>query len=240
VLDVGCGVGAFARKLAARGAEVTGIDRSAQRIELARRDAKEAGLDPPPRFEVADARDAAAFPGEQFDAATLVLALQSMEEPESVLRNVSRALRARGRLVIALHHPCFWIPGHTHWGWDPERRVRFRRVDRYRSARAAVPEALEGCAAQGEPFFHWPLERIFSALRQAGFSVVDLVEPVSDRGAQAGGAAADRARREIPFFMVLLALREGGGARRRWREAQASAAPGTISTPADPIEGGEE
>ena len=52
VLDVGCGPGALARLLAYRGAEVTGVDASEQMIELARRDAKEAGLTHPPRFEV--------------------------------------------------------------------------------------------------------------------------------------------------------------------------------------------
>lgn len=213
VLDVGCGFGAFARKMAARGAAVTGIDPSPRRIEIARQDAKEAQLDPCPQFDVADLHDRAAFRDEAFDAATLVLSLQRLEYPGTVLQHVRRALRPEGRLVMALHHPCFWIPGSAGWGFDPERHARFRRIDRYRSPHRTVPEGGGGRAREvAEPSFHWPLEWIFGALRRADFCVVDLVEPASDRTYVGGrGRATDRARREIPLFMALLARTANGG-----------------------------
>lgn len=214
ILDVGCGTGAFARRLATRGAEVVGIDVSPRVIEIARRDAKEAGVEPPPEFEVADAHDPGPFSPGAFDAVTFVLSLQNMEGPETVLRNAARALRSGGRLVLALQHPAFRIPGATHWGWDPDREVQFRRVDRYRSAHR-IEIHPEGRGEPPFPSFHWPLERLFGALRGAGFAVTDLVEPASD-GPRTGGreTAESRARREIPLFLVLLAHRR----RRRPRQ----------------------
>ncbi|MDQ3890354.1 MAG: class I SAM-dependent methyltransferase [Actinomycetota bacterium] len=44
VLDVACGHGRIANRLAARGCAVTGIDRTARFLELARREAAEAGI----------------------------------------------------------------------------------------------------------------------------------------------------------------------------------------------------
>jgi SAM-dependent methyltransferase len=207
VLDVGCGTGAFARRLAARGAEVLGLDASPRTVEIARRDAKEAGLDPAPIFEVGEAHDPGAFPRRTFDAATLVLSLQRMEHPEKVLWNVAMALKPGGRLVLALSHPCFRITGSTYWGWDPDQQVQFRRVDRYRSShRIEVPASPGNDAGASCTSLHLPLERLFGALRSADFHVVDLVEPVSDLVLEGGRTGAEnRARQEIPLFLVLLA-----------------------------------
>ncbi len=217
ILDAGCGTGALARKLAARGADVIGIDVSPQAIEIARRDAKEAGVDPPPEFDVADAHDPGAFPASTLDAVTLVLSLQNMEGPETVLRNAAQGLRPDGRLVIALHHPAFRIPGSTHWGWDPDRETQFRRVDRYRTPHR-VQVRVEGRGEPPFPTFHWPLERLFSALRGAGFVVVDLAEPVGDAPREPRKRSAEtRARQEIPLFLILLARRKGGRPRRTRR-----------------------
>jgi SAM-dependent methyltransferase len=160
---------------------------------------------------VADAHDPGAYPPSSFDAATFVLSLQHMEGPETVLRNAAGALRPGGRLVLALHHPAFRIPGSASWGWDPDREIQFRRVDRYRSShRVEVPPSDD----RGEPpfpSFHWSLERLFGALRGAGFVVIDLAEPAGDRPPESGKESAEtRARREIPLFLILLARRGGG------------------------------
>jgi SAM-dependent methyltransferase len=221
VLEVGCGTGAFARRLAARGAEVLGLDASPRTVELARRDAKEAGLDPPPLFEVGEAHDPAAFPRRSFDVATLVLSLQSAERPEKVLRNVARALKPGGRLVVALDHPCFRIAGSTRWGWDPSQSIQFRRVDRYRSLhRIEIPAPTDSAGELPAHAFHWPLERLFGALRAAGFQIVDLTEPVSDRSSEEGRSGAEeRARQEIPLFLVLLARLRSLRYRRAPRDA---------------------
>jgi SAM-dependent methyltransferase len=217
VLDVGCGPGALARLLAYRGASVVAIDASKRMIELARDDAKEAGVTPEPDFVVADAEHQSSLPPGPFDLVTLVLALQNMERPDRVLRNLASRLRPGGRLVLALNHPCFRNPGVTHWGFDTEERVQFRRIDAYRSHRRAEIQIHPGSDPEStRPSFHWPLETLFGALRRAGLAVLDLCEPTSDRTSEGGRAEAEnRARSEIPLFCVILAERRGGRAPRR-------------------------
>ena len=181
-------------------------------IELACRDAERAGLDPMPRFTRGDASVRRELPRGPFDLVTIVLALQNMAGPEPVLRNAAARLRPGGRLVVALNHPCFRIPGATHWGWDPDEHVQFRRVDAYRSNREQAIRIHPGRdPAATRPSFHWSLETLFGALHAAGLVVVDLAEPASDRASQGSRAdAEDRARREIPLFMIILAERPRG------------------------------
>ncbi len=207
VLEVGCGPGALARILASRGARVRGIDASARMIEIARRDAKEAGLRPRPRFDVADSQDRSAFARWAYDVVTIVLALQNMKDPGVVIENAARALRPGGRLVLALNHPCFRVPGASGWGWDPDAQVQFRRIDLYRSQREVPIQIHPGSAPeQVQPSFHWPIEHLFGLLRKAGLRVLDLVEPSGDRVSEGGRAEAEnRARDEIPLFLVLSA-----------------------------------
>lgn len=193
VLEVECGSGAFARLLAHRGAHVTAIDASPRAIELARRDAADAI-----EFQVAEASDPRSLPKGPFDLVVILLSLQSAAEPRRVLRNVARPLRPGGHLLLALYHPCLRIPGSAHGAWD---------VDAYRSP-GAVDIAIEAGSDPKRPAYHWPLESLFGWLREARLRVVDLAEPVSDVVPKAGHPeAADRARVEIPLFLVLLAER---------------------------------
>ncbi|MCI0457063.1 MAG: methyltransferase domain-containing protein [Gemmataceae bacterium] len=94
VLDLGCGTGHLTAQLAASGAEVVGIDRSAAMVEQAR------GAYPALRFEVADARDFT-FP-EPFDAVFSNAVLHWVKEPERVIHCVRRALKPGGRFVAEL------------------------------------------------------------------------------------------------------------------------------------------
>ena len=218
-LDVGCGPGTFARLLCQRGAQVLGVDLAPRMLEHARADALAAGIEPDRlRFEVADALAAGGLPRGPFDLVTFVLSLQNMEDPAPALRNAARALVPGGRVLLALNHPAFRIPGSTHWGWDPKAGVQFRRVDSYKSRRKVEIQIHPGSdPEQTRPSFHWPLEALFGALRAAALRVIDLAEPVSDRVSEGGRAHAEnRARAEIPLFLVVLAER-GGRSKRRDR-----------------------
>jgi SAM-dependent methyltransferase len=217
ILDIGCGPGAFARLLAHRGAVVVGVDLSPRMVELAREGAAEAGLESRTSFETADATATGGLPRGPFDVVTLVLALQNMDDPAAVLRNAARTLRPGGRLVLALNHPCFRIPGATHWGFDPKERIQFRRVDAYKSERKLDIQIHPGSdPSQTRPSYHWPLETLFHALRAAGLRVLDVSEPVGDAFSEGGRAEAEnRARREFPLFLVIAAERGGRKPRKR-------------------------
>jgi SAM-dependent methyltransferase len=101
VLDVGCGVGRWSRLLAARGAQVTGIDLSVTMIAEARRRAAAANLSGRCRFLVQDLAQLSI--GEQFDLVLGVTVLQHMLDSHCVrtaLRRMCAHLAGGGRMVL--------------------------------------------------------------------------------------------------------------------------------------------
>ena len=91
ILDIGCGTGHLSAKIAACGAQVAGVDRSPEMIQLAQ------AAYPEIRFEVADATK---IPLEgPFDAVFSNATLHWIKEPERVVAEISRLLRPGGRFV---------------------------------------------------------------------------------------------------------------------------------------------
>ncbi|MEP9369010.1 class I SAM-dependent methyltransferase [Xanthobacter sp. VNH20] len=94
VLDVGCGTGALARALSARGAEVTGIDPQADAIAVARQAVPKA------RFEQAGAQDLP-FADGAFGAAVFLNSLHHV--PQAVMAAALReAARVSGGNVVVI------------------------------------------------------------------------------------------------------------------------------------------
>jgi 2-polyprenyl-3-methyl-5-hydroxy-6-metoxy-1,4-benzoquinol methylase len=101
VLDVGCGIGRWSRLLAARGAEVTGVDLSPTMIDEARRRTAAAGLAERCRFLVQDS--AALHAGGPFDLVLGVTVLQHILDPRALRAALSRIARhcaPGGRIVL--------------------------------------------------------------------------------------------------------------------------------------------
>lgn len=97
VLDLGCGYGRIANRLAAEGVPVTGVDQSAELLGLARA----ATADPAPTYVEGDMREAQA--DEAFDIALLwgtTFGYFTDRENLSVLQGAYRSLRPGGSLVI--------------------------------------------------------------------------------------------------------------------------------------------
>lgn len=97
VLDLGCGYGRIANRLAAEGLVVTALDQSADLLDLARR----AASDPPPEFIEGDMR--ALEMRECFDAVLLwfsTFGYFDELENAAVLTGTFRCLRPGGRLAI--------------------------------------------------------------------------------------------------------------------------------------------
>lgn len=101
VLDVGCGVGRWSLLLAARGAQVTGMDLSPTMIAEARRRADASGLADRCRFIVQDLAHLDA--GDRFDLMLGVTVLQHILDPEALRAAVQRMadhLAPGGRMVL--------------------------------------------------------------------------------------------------------------------------------------------
>ena len=91
ILDLGCGTGHLTARIAALGAEVIGIDASAEMIAQAQKNY------PDLRFEARDARDFEF--NEPFDAVFSNAALHWIKPPERVIACIAQALKPGGRFV---------------------------------------------------------------------------------------------------------------------------------------------
>jgi 2-polyprenyl-3-methyl-5-hydroxy-6-metoxy-1,4-benzoquinol methylase len=101
VLDVGCGVGRWSLLLAARGAQVTGVDLSPTMIAQARQRADAADVADHCRFLVQDLAQLNA--GDQFDLMLGVTVLQHILDPQALRSAVQRMadhLAPGGRMVL--------------------------------------------------------------------------------------------------------------------------------------------
>jgi ubiquinone/menaquinone biosynthesis C-methylase UbiE len=100
VLDVGCGVGRWSRRLAARGAQVVGVDLSSTMVDEASRRTAAAGLSSSCRFTEGDVTQLSL--GERFDSILAVTVLQHVLDPDcwrDALHALRAHLRTGGRLV---------------------------------------------------------------------------------------------------------------------------------------------
>lgn len=205
LVDLGCGQGVLCRLLRQRGAEVTGLDAAQNLIHLAR-ERGPAEI----RYEVADVRELGFLPPATFDAAACVLAIQNIHPIAPVLEGASRALAPAGRLVLVMMHPCFRGTKESSWGWDEQKKVQFRRVDRYLVPRKTPIVTRPGAAPDEYTWtFDKPIESYVKSLRSAGFVIDALEEWPSHKTSTSGprAAAENVARKEIPMFLALRALR---------------------------------
>lgn len=95
-LDLGCGSGPNALKLAERGWSVVGVDWSERAIELATKAARDRGLDA--TFYVADTTNW--DPPAQFDLVISTYALPGGDDSRKVLHTAVRALAPGGTLLV--------------------------------------------------------------------------------------------------------------------------------------------
>lgn len=210
VLDLACGQGVIARRLAEAGAAVVGCDAAQRLIAAARK------RSPDIRFEVADARDFSALALRDIDHAICVMALSNIEPLSGVFAGVAAALRPGGSFVAVISHPAFRVPGKSDWGWDERHWKQYRRVDAYLSPFEREIRMHPGKASQGRsggesttPTFHRPIGAYVAAMRDAGLVLTHLDEWISRRAASSGPRAAEenRARQEFPLFLAMRAVK---------------------------------
>jgi ubiquinone/menaquinone biosynthesis C-methylase UbiE len=102
VLDVGCGTGGAARRLASRArfqGRVVGVDRSAELIAMATDKAVQAGLADKVDFRVGDATSLGDLAG-QFDVAMAHTLVSHVDAPPAVLKEIAGCVRPGGRLAV--------------------------------------------------------------------------------------------------------------------------------------------
>ncbi len=166
VLDVGCGEGQIARRVAGPGVEVVGVDPTWSQVAVA--GARAGG----PRYARARAEALPCRTG-AFDAVVVCAALEHVDDYEAAIREVARVLEPGGRFVLVLCHPLLQAPGS---GWIDDRILdeQYYRVGAYLRDDRRFDEVAPGVELL---FIHRPLSRYVHAMGAAGLMVDDMEEP---------------------------------------------------------------
>lgn len=159
VLDIGCATGLLSRQLAERGADVLGLDASEVMIrEAERRHGQYA------QFRQADLAEPLHFiPDASVDLVTASLVLHYLRDWGPTLQELHRVLVPGGAFVLSVHHSddSAWF------------------ADRDYFATEVITETWPiGDHPTEVRFYRRPLSATFSALRQGGFRVDELAEPM--------------------------------------------------------------
>jgi SAM-dependent methyltransferase len=185
VLEIACGNGLYARKLANLGADVVATDFAPEMIARAK-----ARLSPAAgkiEYEVLDATDEAAllalgeraFGERPFDAAICMMGLMDMSEIAPLMRALARLLQPGGRFIFAIMHPCFNSVHTTLMGEQEDRQGNIVTTYSVKISGYMTPSVARGAALRGQPvphvYFHRPLQAVFGAAFSAGF-VLDALE----------------------------------------------------------------
>lgn len=206
VVDVCCGQGVLVKHLLSAGAgRIYGVDASEKLIAAAR---QRQGAEKNVSFEVADVCSEAGWADGSFDKAACVMAVHDVPDAAALIRNVSSALKSGGSLVIVMMHPCFRIPRESHWGWDPDQKIQYRRLDQYGKALEIGIKTRPGLGTdEGTVFYHRPLADLITGIGKAGLGVMQCTELFSHRRSQVGpfSKAEHKAAEEFPLFLGLRA-----------------------------------
>lgn len=215
ILDVACGAGRFARRLASVGAKVIGIDYSARFIERARQRSDADGIEVD--YHVMDACNEEALLSlgvHEFDGAVCTMALMDMPCLEPLVRSLGKLLKPKGCFVFSVVHPCFHSAAVQRFMEMHEERAGRHIVRKgVKVWKYLTPEArkTEGIVGQPEPqyCFHRPLHVLLGVGFRAGFVLDALEEPAFPPEATASKGVRWMDMSEIPPVMVVR-MKPGG------------------------------
>ncbi len=99
VLDVGCGGGILAEGMAARGAEVTGIDLGEKALSVARLHLHESGLNV--NYQLISAEEMAETQPGRFDIVTCLEMLEHVPNPASIVASCAKLVKPGGHVFFS-------------------------------------------------------------------------------------------------------------------------------------------
>jgi SAM-dependent methyltransferase len=182
ILDVACGAGRFARRMAELGARVVAFDYSAEFVARAR---KRTPGDVAVEYHVVDAAKAQALlslGSDRFTKAVCTMALMDMPEIGPLFATLPRMLTPGGVFVFSVTHPCFHsadIQRFAEVYEEPDGRHVIRSGVKVSSYLSPMARKTEGIVGQPEPqwFFHRPMSALFRSGFEAGFVIDGIEEP---------------------------------------------------------------
>jgi SAM-dependent methyltransferase len=199
VLDLGCGLGHFAREARARGArEVVGVDVSDRMLAEARARGGDTGIhyvrSPLETFEPQP-------PG--FELIVSMLALHYIADFRAVVRRIAGWLVPGGRFAVSVEHPVYTAAGTTDWIAGPDGTPAHWPVDRYRDE----GERRTRWFVDGVVKYHRTVETYVNTVLDAGLVLVRLEEPEAENPVLLAQRPALKQDRRRPPFLLLAADR---------------------------------
>jgi SAM-dependent methyltransferase len=193
ILDAGCGSGWYAERLLERGARVDAIDASAGMAKFASERIMRLPNELSSRatVRVGDLANPLPFEPAAFDGALSPLVLHYMKDWRPTLREIHRVLRPGGWLLFSTHHPA------------ADAR-RFATDDYFRTER--VKDYWEW-AGEVE-FYRRSLTEIFASLRDSGFLVERVAEPIPTDEMRAAKPDSANELMKQPEFLIIMAKRD--------------------------------
>ncbi len=186
ILDIACGNGVFARRLAELGAEVVATDFSSGLLERA----KARTTSPNIEYLIRDATDEAAMltlGAGRFDAVVSNMALMDIADLAPMFRAIRQLLKASGRFVFTTSHPCYNSTDITMMLEHEDNHGQVIDTYSLKISKYLKPMARNQAGAPGEPtahpVFHRPLHELLNLCFDAGFVLDRLVEPAFLPGA---------------------------------------------------------
>ena len=183
VLDIACGAGRFARRMADLGARIVAVDHSEKFIQRARERSPEYA--DRIAYHVLTATDTSALVplGEKrFDAAVCTMALMDMSSIEPLISTLPKLLKPDGRFVFSVTHPVFNSGTARHVAEQYEQDGELVTRSGIAVTDYAKPYHFMGQGIYGQPvpqhYFHRPISMLFNTCFKHGFALDGMEEPI--------------------------------------------------------------
>ncbi len=203
ILDIACGNGQFARKMAEIGGKVTAIDFSENFIAIAKAKSSK-GI----KYKVIDATktaDLQKLSGTKYDAIVCTMAFMDMENIQTLINFSPGLLKKQGCFIFSLCHPCFnsgeFILVHERDDAGGELKTKYSvKVRNYQVEKRYLGVGMSG---QPEPqfYFHRRISTILNYFFQNGF-VLDAYEEPSFKEPRDAVRIYDNVFQNIPPALV--------------------------------------
>jgi len=182
ILDIACGAGRFARRMAELGARVVAFDQSAEFIARARARTPEGATIEYHLLDAANAKSLLSLGLSRFDKAVCMMALMDMPEIVPLFAALPQMLKPGGRFIFSVTHPCFHSAETQHFAEvseDKTGRQIVRAGVKVSSYLSPIARKTEGIVGQPEPqwLFHRSISRLLQVGFEAGFVMDGMEEP---------------------------------------------------------------
>ncbi|NLN75159.1 MAG: class I SAM-dependent methyltransferase [Armatimonadetes bacterium] len=173
ILDLYCGAGYFARRLASLGANVTAVDNSDRLVGIAREINERERFNI--QYAVAEPNDLSVIEDSMFDDIVCNMGLMSTRDLAGTVAALARLVKLGGRFIFSIAHPCFSMPDAC-WIRDADGKLLYEAVDNYYAERW-WPSNLAGPTKERSKIKHRTLATYVNALSVRGFNVRRISEP---------------------------------------------------------------